>query len=124
VKARSYTRLPNGTTWPRLNTDHGHDARYGTPDPLTLAGFVDAYNALTALPRARREEVIRGLRADACKRDDMGDVIPDTEAAKCPRCGGGVQRVVDQVDDEPSTTSVFCTGGALAKGCGWTEAAK
>jgi hypothetical protein len=82
VKTRSYTRLPDGTLWPRLNTDHGWDVRYGRPSRLVLADFVAAYNALTALPRARREEVIRGLRADACKRDDMGDVIPDAEAAK------------------------------------------
>jgi hypothetical protein len=83
---RSYTRLPDGTAWPRLNTDHGHAARYGTPDPLTLAFFVDAYNALVNLPESRRNQVIRALRADACKRDQYGDVMPDDPAT--PPTGG------------------------------------
>jgi hypothetical protein len=89
---RSYTRLPDGTVWPRLNTDRGRDARYGTPAPLVLADFVSAYNALVNLPESRRNYVIRALRADACKRDDMGDVMPDEPAT--PPTGGAPQETL------------------------------
>jgi hypothetical protein len=71
---KSCVRLDDGTCWPRPGGDEGWEARYGTPAPLTLASFVDAYDALILLPQRRRNEVIRALRAARHERDENGDV--------------------------------------------------
>lgn len=64
--------LGDGSSFPSHETDVGWQARYGTPDPLALASYVDAYRALVIATRKRREQVVRALRADASRASGSG----------------------------------------------------
>ena len=69
-----YIVMPGGGTWPTPMDEGPHDdslewrLRYALPDQLIkdrlhAASVVSAYRELIALPRWRRDEIIRELRA-------------------------------------------------------------
>jgi hypothetical protein len=62
MSERHCIRISDGTNWANPVTEVGWQARYGTPDPLALASYVDCYIALVNAPRKKRELVVRELR--------------------------------------------------------------